>query len=88
MSPEASSDIAPDFILFAQHGWADNNQHMAALAQSLATESTLIVAPSLNYAMTWLRIVPLIQEVEQAALAAITRWPEAPFASLAILWVA
>lgn len=78
MSPEASSDIAPDFILFAQHGWADNNQHMAALAQSLATESTLIVAPSLNYAMTWLRIVPLIQEVEQAALAAITRWPEAP----------
>ncbi|NJL47648.1 MAG: lysophospholipase [Leptolyngbyaceae cyanobacterium SM2_5_2] len=70
--------MQPDFILFAQHGWADTNQHMAALAKDLATEATKIVAPSLNYAMTWLRITPLIDNLDRLATAALANHPEAP----------
>ncbi|WP_347404139.1 alpha/beta hydrolase [Nodosilinea sp. P-1105] len=67
-----------DFILFAQHGWADNNRWMLALAQELATEATEIVAPSLNYAMTWLRMAPLIEAVDQIATAVIDQQPTVP----------
>lgn len=70
--------ITPDFILFAQHGWADNNQWMLALAQGLATDTTKIVAPSLNYAMTWLRMAPLIDDVDGRATAVIERHPGVP----------
>lgn len=47
-----------DYILFAQHGWADTNQSMMSLAEQLAGDRAQIMAPSLNYAMTWLRISP------------------------------
>ncbi len=70
--------MQPDFILFAQHGWADTNQYMAALAQDLGTEATQIVTPCLNYAMTWLRMAPLIDDVEQQAAAALERSPDTP----------
>ncbi|MGF1570200.1 MAG: alpha/beta fold hydrolase [Nodosilinea sp.] len=70
--------MSPDFILFAQHGWADNNQMMLALAHALATETTEIVAPSLNYAMTWLRMAPLVDDVERLATVVIDQHPETP----------
>lgn len=70
--------MSPDYLLFAQHGWADNNQHMAHLAQQLATDCTRIIAPSLNYAMTWLRMAPLIEEVERIAMEAVQSYPDAP----------
>ncbi|MEY3299894.1 MAG: hypothetical protein RLZZ597_3154 [Cyanobacteriota bacterium] len=70
--------MSPDYLLFAQHGWADNNQHMVALAQQLATEQTHIIAPSLNYAMTWLRMAPLIDDVERIATEAVKTYPDAP----------
>ncbi|QQE63501.1 hypothetical protein GFS31_01660 [Leptolyngbya sp. BL0902] len=70
--------MSPDYLLFAQHGWADNNQHMVALAQQLATDATRIIAPSLNYAMTWLRMAPLVEEVEQIATKAVETYPDAP----------
>ena len=70
--------MSPDYLLFAQHGWADNNQHMVALAQQLATEQTPIIAPSLNYAMTWLRMAPLIDDVERIATEAVNTYPDAP----------
>ena len=38
----------PDFILYAQHGWADNHQAIAALAESVAAEKTEIIAPELR----------------------------------------
>ncbi|NJL45989.1 MAG: hypothetical protein HC922_10310 [Leptolyngbyaceae cyanobacterium SM2_3_12] len=38
-----------DFLLFAQHGWADDNSSMLALATELAPDATAIVAPSLDY---------------------------------------
>ena len=69
---------APDFILFAQHGWADHSKDMAALSQTLATPTTLIVAPDLGYIATWLRIEQLIQKVEQIAIHTITQYPTTP----------
>lgn len=67
-----------DFILFAQHGWADDNRALLGLARALATEQTHVVAPSLSYAQTWLRIAPLIDAVEAIAAEAVARYPAAP----------
>jgi hypothetical protein len=68
----------PDFILFAQHGWADNSKAIAALSRTVATPKTLIVAPDLGFVDTWLRINPLIQKVEKIAIATITQYPTTP----------
>lgn len=68
----------PDFILFAQHGWADDSRAIAALSRTVATPNTLIVAPDLGYVATWLRIQPLIQKVEQTAIDIIARYPTTP----------
>lgn len=64
-----------DYILFAQHGWADTNQSMMTLAGQLVGEQGQIVAPCLNYAMTWLRMTPLIDEVDALATATLARQP-------------
>ncbi|MBF2002885.1 MAG: alpha/beta hydrolase [Synechococcales cyanobacterium M58_A2018_015] len=69
---------SPDFILFTQHGWADDNRAMTTLAKSLATEQTLIVAPNLGYLNTWLWIEPLIKIVEQVASQQIATYPNVP----------
>jgi len=68
----------PNFILYAQHGWADNHQAIAALAKSVATEGTKIIAPDLGYARTWLRIETLIQTVETVATETIAKYPGVP----------
>jgi Serine aminopeptidase, S33 len=67
-----------DYILFAQHGWADTNQSMMTLAEQLAGDRAQIVAPCLNYAMTWLRISPLVDEVDALATATLARQPNLP----------
>jgi hypothetical protein len=71
------SSHPPEFILFVQHGWADDNQAMLSLAQQLVPQSALIVAPSLGYIETWLRIEPLIQVVEKIAIAQFIQHPHA-----------
>ncbi len=68
----------PDYILFAQHGWADNSQDIAALAGIIATPNTLIITPDLGWIKTWLWIDPLIQHVEKVAIDAIARHPNTP----------
>lgn len=68
----------PDFILYAQHGWADNHQAIAALAKSVASEKTEIIAPSLGYVQTWLKIETLVQTVENVASKTLTRYPDVP----------
>jgi pimeloyl-ACP methyl ester carboxylesterase len=73
------NSAAPDFVLFVQHGWADDNRAMLALGQALATERTHIVAPNLGYLKTWLRITPLIEIAEQAALATLAQYPNLPW---------
>jgi pimeloyl-ACP methyl ester carboxylesterase len=66
------------YLLFAQHGWADTNQSMMTLAERLAADEAQIVAPCLNYAMTWLRMAPLVDEVDALATATLVRQPSLP----------
>jgi pimeloyl-ACP methyl ester carboxylesterase len=68
----------PDFILFAQHGWADTSKAIANLACNLATPNTLTITPDLGWVKTWIRIEPLIQYVEQIATETIATYPETP----------
>ena len=68
----------PDFLLFAQHGWADNNQNLSRLTQKLIDENALLVAPSLGIVKTFIRILPLIEEVERIAHQTINQYPETP----------
>lgn len=65
-----------DRILFAQHGWADDNRAIGTLAADLATDNTLTIAPSLGYVKTWLRIQPLIQTVEAIAAQTLRLYPD------------
>ena len=51
---------------------------MRLLAQTLATSEALIVAPSLGYMKTWLRIEPLIQAIEQLVITTTLQYPELP----------
>lgn len=69
---------SPDFILYAQHGWADDNREIAALASSLATSKTRVIAPHLSYIQTWMRIDPLIRVVEEIAIATTIAHPDTP----------
>ncbi|MEB3359366.1 MAG: alpha/beta hydrolase [Synechococcales bacterium] len=67
-----------DFVLFAQHGWADTHRDMLLLAQQLAGDTALVVAPNLGYLQTWIQIQPLIQQVEQTAIAILAAHPTLP----------
>jgi pimeloyl-ACP methyl ester carboxylesterase len=68
----------PDFILFAQHGWADNRRAIADLVKRLATSETIVIAPSLGYFKTWLRIESLIETVEEYATVTLDKYPNTP----------
>jgi pimeloyl-ACP methyl ester carboxylesterase len=68
----------PEFVLFVQHGWADDPRAILTLSQSLVTDTTPVVAPNLGYIQTWLRIAPLIHTVEQVAIAQIAAYPNLP----------
>jgi pimeloyl-ACP methyl ester carboxylesterase len=68
----------PDVLLFAQHGWADTHRTMHRLARAVSTPHTEIIAPNLGYIKTWLRIGPLIEQVEQHASTALARFPNVP----------
>ena len=69
---------APEYVLYAQHGWADDCRAMRSLAQMLATSEALVIAPSLGFIKTWLRIDPLIHEIEQLVITTTLQYPELP----------
>lgn len=69
---------APEFLLFMQHGWADDNRAMQQLAEQLVTGDIPVIAPSLGYLQTWIRIKPLIQAVETIASGHLVQYPEVP----------
>ncbi len=75
--PETIAD-SPDFILYAQHGWADTSRAIAKLAKALATPKTRIITPNLGFLKTWLWIEPLIRQVEQSAAQTIRSYPNTP----------
>ena len=66
-----------EHLLFAQHGWADNNRAMQRFGETIATPGTRVVAPDLGYVRTWLRIEPLIETTERVAADALAEHPEA-----------
>ncbi|AFY72440.1 putative hydrolase or acyltransferase of alpha/beta superfamily [Synechococcus sp. PCC 7502] len=68
----------PDFLLYAQHGWADHNYKISCLGQTLATPDALVVAPNLGWWNTWWKIAPLIQTVETIAIANFEQYPHTP----------
>ncbi|HEY9881719.1 MAG TPA: lysophospholipase [Leptolyngbyaceae cyanobacterium] len=72
------NQVSPSYVLFVQHGWADDNRAMLGLARALAAPNTKIVVPCLNYAQTWLRIAPLIEAVERTAIATLSQYPNVP----------
>lgn len=74
---------SPNFFLYAQHGWADDNREIAALASSLATSKIRVIAPRLGYIQTWIRIEPLIRVVEEIAIATTTAYPNTPIKIIA-----
>lgn len=78
------ANLIPEFILFAQHGWADGNAAMLSLANRLvAAEPRIpmppVVAPDLGYLQTWLRIAPLIEAVETLAIQQREIYPNVPW---------
>jgi pimeloyl-ACP methyl ester carboxylesterase len=64
-------------LLFAQHGWADDNRAMQRLGSALAQPGGRVIATKLGYVRTWLRIEPLIEIAERAAQEALSEHPEA-----------
>lgn len=68
----------PDFILYAQHGWANNNNEIAKLLKRLDVPQACIINPNLGWIKTWLRIEPLIEQVERKAIETIATYPNTP----------
>lgn len=65
------------FILFAQHGWADNHRGMVACSKLLGVENA--IAPNLGWWKTWWRIAPLIKQVEEIAISQLEAHPHLPW---------
>ena len=72
------SNDNPQFLLFAQHGWADTATDIGNLAKAAANPQTVITAPSLGLINTFVRIEPLIQRLEQIATQVINSYPDIP----------
>ncbi|MCC0177961.1 alpha/beta hydrolase [Waterburya agarophytonicola K14] len=68
----------PQFLLFAQHGWADNGNSIGRLARAVATPKTIVTVPSLGLIKTFISIEPLVRKLEQIATAAIEKYPHTP----------
>ncbi len=69
----------PEFILFAQHGWADTNEEISQLARTLANDKTIIVSPNLGWVKTWLSMEPLIEMVRKKAEEISQKYPQTPW---------
>ncbi len=69
----------PDLIIFAQHGWADSNEEISKLANTLATEKTKIISPNLGWVKTWLTMTPLVEIVSQKAQETLEQYPNIPW---------
>ncbi|MFM7887224.1 MAG: alpha/beta hydrolase [Pseudanabaena sp.] len=81
-SPQQDCSQDQNFILFAQHGWADIYHDINYLAQALVDQSSKsnipVYTPDLGWINTWLTITPLIDKVERVAVEAIAQYPDLP----------
>lgn len=74
----SSSQQRPERLIFAQHGWSDTGKYLGELVRSVAPEQSEVVAPSLKFVNTWLRIEPLVSEKEAIVQSFLTRYPDLP----------
>jgi len=71
-------ESGPDYLLFAQHGWADTGKDIGRLASAIANPQTLVISPSLGLIKTFIRIKPLISQLENIVFAKIRAHPDVP----------
>ncbi|MDR9402660.1 MAG: alpha/beta hydrolase [Halothece sp. Uz-M2-17] len=68
----------PDYLLFAQHGWADTSVTMRTLANRLQLTNTVVITPNLGFYRTWWRMHPLIEKVSAIAQEYLENFPTVP----------
>ncbi|MGF1589611.1 MAG: serine aminopeptidase domain-containing protein [Pleurocapsa sp.] len=68
----------PQFLLFAQHGWADTGNCIGRFAKAAVDHRTIVIAPSLGLIRTFIRIEPLIKQLEKIAAEIINNYPNIP----------
>ncbi len=68
----------PDYILYAQHGWADIDRGIGSLARQIASPNAQVIVPNLGFVNTWIRIAPLVDRVEAIALQTQAAHAETP----------
>ena len=71
-----ANNSSPDFLLFAQHGWADRGDDIGKLAGALASTNTHLIVPSLGIVKTFINIELLVRQVEKIADEVINQYPE------------
>jgi len=69
---------SPDYLLFAQHGWADTSVTMRTLANRLQLKNTVVITPNLGFYRTWWRMTPLTQTVSAIAQHYLHNFPRVP----------
>ena len=73
------SDNHPDFLLFAQHGWADTGVSIGRLARAVASPQTIVTVPSLGLIKTFISIKPLVRKIEQIVIQIVEQHPNTPW---------
>ncbi len=67
-----------EYILFAQHGWADTGNTIGKLATAAVNPQTKVIVPSLGLIKTFIRLEPLVKRLEEIATEAIATHPHTP----------
>ena len=70
-------DSNPQYLLFAQHGWADTGNNIGRLARAAAEPETKVIVPSLGLVKTFVRLKPLVARLEQIARVEMAFYPNA-----------
>ena len=70
-------DSNPQYLLFAQHGWADTNKNIGRLAQAAAEPDTRVIVPNLGLVKTFIRLKFLVAELERIVKAETALYPNA-----------
>lgn len=68
----------PDYLLYAQHGWADIDYAIGTLARQIASPNAQVIVPNLGFVNTWIRIAPLVDRVEAIAQQTQLDYPDSP----------
>lgn len=88
-------EISPKFMLFVQHGWADNANDLAGMARRWLVPnepSEYLIAPNLGWLNTWLPMEPMIRQIESTATEVWRNYPGLPWRIVAhsmggVLWL-